>query len=539
MSTETASNPTTTRYQVGGPWDYNNPVHENIVLAAIYQQRTALNVANANFSDIWSDFSLNEYLRGVYWNDDPEVLMFDDDNSTDANFSSGILWSTHFSNGGSATSNDKNNLTGRVHYWDMQFVHGMACVNGEPAATTRQRALMWAEFMYKVAVGETVNGTDSMSTPANVAATKLSDVKIPAGGNSDPTLTIAGYFDSSTTNPRNNQTIKYLLARTDPYPQLDIGKRAIGSVMHLIQDSYAHGHTSRTLLNPGDLKHQTVTAIQFNSGTYGRWGNVITFHAYKGQDSDAHEKFDDYTNMDPTDLTTFNGLVGGRDAIDKCAQLLSYFAARTPYANGPKALMEGIFTLDPKATPANTLVNRSPIPGLINTGKVSIGTVDPNFSMVPSGSAYAVNRDGNWVQSDPAAKWIAPTKDASGNSNTDYTYRITFNLQGFDVNTVAITGRCAADDACTAIKLNGTALSYPWGYTQTSDGRSGIMTVPNGGPSYQKYVKFYINSPGVTFVSGSNHLDFVVHNNGGPTGLNVVFDFAGAVQTVPPGPGQA
>ncbi len=87
-------------YSVQGPWNIGQPVHENLCLAAIYQQRNVLNdVANADFHDLWASPSLNEYLRGVFWNDDPEVLMFENNPLNDSSFSTGATWYSQFRTG--------------------------------------------------------------------------------------------------------------------------------------------------------------------------------------------------------------------------------------------------------------------------------------------------------------------------------------------------------------------------------------------------------------------------------------------------------
>lgn len=518
-------------YGIEGPFDFGDPVHENLALAAIYQKRYELGVSDADFNALWGDVRLNEFLRGVFWNDDPEVLMFSQDITDDADFSTGITWKSHFDDAEDATSNDKKNLTGRSHFWDMQFLHGMACVSGEPAATTQQRALMWGEFMYKVSIGQPVNGqnTTTLSTPDAVAGTTLGNVKIPAASTpADASLTVAGYFGSDTL-PTSGQTIKTLLTEGDTFRSLDIGKRAIGSVMHLIQDSFARGHTRRVLLNPEDVMRQDQNSITFDSGTYGNWGNVITFHTYKGQPAGEHSQFDEYSGMDPTNLTTFNQLVGGRNAIDYCAQLLDYYHSRTLYENGPRHLLETIFALDAKATPADTNVNRIPLP-LFNTGVGAVGTQDSHYSLISgsggAGPAYIVNRNSAWAAPGEAAQWIAPHADTSGDKTT-FTYRTTVDLTEFNPNMALISGRCAADDALLSIAVNGRVVTYAFGADVQTVGGS-TVTTPVAGPSYGHLAPFSINQYGL-FKKGINTIDFQVKNNGGPTGLVVIFDSAVAV----------
>lgn len=511
-------------YSLQGPWNKGDPVHEKLCLAAIYQQRKVLNgVADANFNLVWASPSLNEYLRGVFWNDDPEVLMFDKNVMTDSDFSSGATWYKHFRAGKEASSNDLSNLTGRSHFWDMQFLHGMACVVGEAPATTRQRALMWAEFMYKVAVGQPVSGsnTTDRSNPNVVAATLLKSVQIPPSPSAGQS-TIASYF-SSATNPASSATIGYLLTRNDPYDNLKMGRRAIGSVMHLIQDSFARGHTRRVLLNPDDVVGAHVRSITFKPNTWGQWGDVITFHAYHGQDEDVHSSFDAYEGMDPTNLDSFNSLVGGRDAIGNCVTLLGYYANRTLWENGPKALLDKIFTLAPNATVSNTEVNRIPLTGVPNTGIGAVGEMDPHYVILDGGAtvpAFIAAKNDGWAAPPAGAAWISPQTSTQGGTGQTYTYRVTIDLTGYNPHTVILSGPIAGDDTVQGISVNGKPVLDA--FVLGSDG------LPAADPSYGALGRFRLQDRSL-FTAGTNTIDFTVYNVNGPTGLMVAFDDAVAV----------
>lgn len=491
------------RFGIEGPWDQGDPVHERITLAAVYQVKKDIGLDDANFT-IGKDFRLSEFLRGVFWNDDPEVLFFDQDPKSDQNFSSGTLWADHFEQGSLSNANDKTNLTARSHFWDFQFLHSMATEAREPAATTRQRILMWAEFVYKVAIGEHVDGSNSMSTPESVANTLLSSVKIPASSTSGQS-TVARYF-SPLTVPADDVTIRFLLTRGDPYVSLDIGKRALGSLLHLIEDSYARGHVQRVLLNATDLVSQTASSMTFKPNTYGQWGNVITFHSYRGQ-SDDHKAFDDYDKdtMNPRDPTSFYGLVGANDAILQCMSLLKAFHAKTPWDSGPRHTLETIFTLDAGATPANILVNQNPLSDLKNTGAGS-GTSDTRYSY-NGASAYVVTSPSSaWARPPAGARWISFAANAAGASSTTYDYKITVDFTFCNLTTLVVSGKCAADDSCT-ILVNNVAIPSPW---------------QGGPPSHSTLVPFRID--GHYFANGQVTLTFRVTNTSGPTGLLVVYD---------------
>src|SRR3989442_1038489 len=102
-----------------------------------------------------------------------------------------------------------------------------------------------------------------------------------------------------------------------------------------------------------------------------------------------------------------------------------------------------------------------------------------------------------WLPNTSSAQWISPA--AGGNEMTIdvpgvYVYRETFDLTGFDLSTVTLSGSFAIDDASGRIQLNGVTVG-PTSLTFTS------MTA------------FSLTSG---FVAGRNTLDFVVTN--GPTG---------------------
>ncbi|MYM30958.1 hypothetical protein GTP58_21710 [Duganella sp. CY15W] len=339
---EQAIQPSGEGYQVQGPWNINQPIHENISLAALINCTSKIVPAGTK---VGSPQDVNEFLRGVFWNDDPEVLLFDDNKWDNWDFSSGITWKKHFDAAAKAASNDLNNLTGRSHYWDLQFVHAMASAVGEDPKDTRAKILLWAETMYKFAVGEGISASDTLKS-------------IPVTSAFGATTYSMNTFFTAASTPSETQTIGYLINRGTSYVTVNNGRRAIGSLLHLIQDSYAKGHVKRTLLNPGDLLAGKTD--QFKPGTYGKYGDVENFHCYKGQNHADHDKYDNFdaSKLDTGKLETFNPLTGSRDAIDQCMKLLDFWKTGTPYASGPKDLFENkIFRLSGGATPADALVD--------------------------------------------------------------------------------------------------------------------------------------------------------------------------------------
>ena len=320
-----------------GSFNINDPVHEKMTVIAIL---------NSNYRPVTSfelgvDATVNEILRGVIWNDDPHCLLFDDRKKDNWNWSSGALWYFRFNFEWDAFSN----MTYRSHNGDLQFLHSMASKVGEDPAVTRAKCLVWAEVMYKLSIGAISEKTELRNVNVSRSTTYP--------------ISFASFF-SDKTDPSQSKNLEYLLTRGTDYDAVDIQRRALGSVIHLIQDSYAHGHTLRVLLNKSDLV--VGSSEKFNNGTWGKYGSIMRFHTYHGQDKHAHKKYDNdmrrkywwqFRDSFNLDLNSFNEQLGARDAIDKTINVINFWFNRTSYTQGPESLFDSIFSLDPSVQPAD------------------------------------------------------------------------------------------------------------------------------------------------------------------------------------------
>lgn len=144
------------------------------------------------------------------------------------------------------------------------------------------------------------------------------------------------------------------------------------------------------------------------------------------------------------------------------------------------------------------------------------GTTDPNYTIIssPSGASSALAAIANpvWVPNTPTATWInsAGTGDVNLPVGT-YNYQTTFTLSaGENAATAMLSGMWTADnDAC--IFLNGA--------------NTGECV---GGNAFGSLNAFSISSG---FITGANTLDFVVDNEGGPSG--VIAEVSGTVSGTP------
>ncbi|KAF5689336.1 hypothetical protein FCIRC_1440 [Fusarium circinatum] len=312
--------------------DIKFPVHESIVVAAFIESDMTFprgTVYNNINDKQW------EFFRGVVWNDDPSCLLFEDVTEDNRMFGLGVEWLNAFKFG------DEKCMTKRSHMGDLQFFHGMGSVMGEKPQKTRKNILTWMEVMYKLACGDQGISEDGA----------LDDV-------------LPGFFTKDTIPSKSDTLRDLILATTPKYKDANIRKRAFGICLHMISDSYALGHTQRRLRNPSDLiERDTAGYIRFKPDTYGDWGSILCFHTYNDQDGDRHAHYDDKDGEQdpaPRDVTTFNEMIGARNAIMGCTEMINLFIKKTPWKEGVKKFLEDeIFVLDRDAKPSDHFTDES------------------------------------------------------------------------------------------------------------------------------------------------------------------------------------
>jgi hypothetical protein len=147
--------------------------------------------------------------------------------------------------------------------------------------------------------------------------------------------------------------------------------------------------------------------------------------------------------------------------------------------------------------------------GVDDTGKLlSVGAIDPHYviTSVPtkSLSAYASSLHPSWVADTDSSQWINPTGDGMVFFDVGtYTYETKFDLTGYDLDTLAISGSWASDNA-SRIYLNGVDTGY----------------LSPSGPNNElgKMSPFSLTGG---FKDGMNTLRFDVVNTGFQSGLHV------------------
>jgi hypothetical protein len=184
---------------------------------------------------------------------------------------------------------------------------------------------------------------------------------------------------------------------------------------------------------------------------------------------------------------------------------------------------------------ATTAANATivPISNLFNTGVDTSGVPfpdgtigDPHYTLVsvPSDSTTDIRVRTSaggypippYLGDDSLSAWIGPNNDSTLDGPVGhYDYETTFTLgAGVNPATASITGMYSTDNELVDILVNGHSTG-----------------VTNGSTDTGQYESFWPLSIDNFFTSGTNTLDFILNNDGGPTALRV--EMAGTVATVP------
>lgn len=241
---------------------FKSPNHEAIThqafgctLANVFACSAAPTQQRAPDAAIW----------GVRWNDDPPFRMRP--TRADCKYEQTIrsntqpkCWYTLFKDAESRAAGGEqfgigDALLYRSHFGDLQFLHSMASTNGEPATITQANVLLWAEFTWGIA---------TQSLPQNKFPRDIGVIGIEK------------YFPG-------DQTAAVLLALGNPQiqPQRDrVSEAALGSLLHMVQDSFSNAHVERA--EPTGVDCDGVSGAR-------QPGKIVRFHNYVGQDATKHD----------------------------------------------------------------------------------------------------------------------------------------------------------------------------------------------------------------------------------------------------------
>jgi hypothetical protein len=209
---------------------FTEPVHEEIV-QRVFGCDAELD-DKTTCADLDAEYAGPFIVAGVRWNDDPPFQLSKQEAEAigcDLRYTIRFVtqvkcWTKLFKIGEERAARGRSlgpknaSLMWRSHLGDLQFLHGMATKDGEPALATQRRILMWAELTWKIASGEL----------------RLNQLlkDIPIAG-------LTNHFGNS------GWAIQDLLTLGVPPLRPHIRDVAFGSLIHTIGDSFAAGHVDR------------------------------------------------------------------------------------------------------------------------------------------------------------------------------------------------------------------------------------------------------------------------------------------------------
>ena len=246
-----------------GVHQFTHPVHEQIT-HRIYGCMVESACENPD-----SEYAPSTVIAGVRWNDDPPFRL----NATSISqcrvqetvrvITQPVCWYRLFKDAEQKSlttyfdaDNAGGNLMYRSHFGDLQFLHAMASRDGEMASVTRERILMWGEFTWAVASGSYTGGQRLAEVP------------------------IAGFPDFFG---KVGWTVQDLFSLGNPALRKNLPDIAFGSLLHLVEDSFAQGHVER---------RDPLAGEQCPAGRQAKPGRVVSFHSYAHQDHQKHGDYD-------------------------------------------------------------------------------------------------------------------------------------------------------------------------------------------------------------------------------------------------------
>lgn len=292
---------------------FKAPVHERITGEAFCPGVHYQNPGNYNFPE---GISRAAVYWGGRWNDDPPFQL---KNTGNIVYRSNVMpqWVFIFNDAKKKASKGKvfgpdYALLYRTHFGDLQFLHSMASRDSEKPEETREHIMMWAEFAWKIATG-------SIDKDEVIRKTGV-------GG-------IAAYF------PKYDHSATYLFTLGNPKLGKKVPEVALGSLLHLVQDSFSKSHVTR------DQKRTGEECKGFKDAP----GVIEQFHNYSNQNSQKHAREDSEDAFEES----YNDKELAAGVVDVNRNIVQYWL-RQPQADWPEVqnYLKCVFALSPTAAPA-------------------------------------------------------------------------------------------------------------------------------------------------------------------------------------------
>ncbi len=306
------------------------PVHETITLLAydyyLEPENAEGGVAQTSAETLKKSGVLRDLVLGSEWNDDPDSFLR-------KNILKAQQWNVLFKDAqlqaqckvdGSqpkckgVTVTDTPMMLYRSHFGDLQFIHAMASDQSETAAETKAKMMNWAEFTYNLSISSNKLGKETIDGPTIMAFSDISSILQRQG------WTVGALFDPvpggewvpsynpfklGRYNPTGKPRAQVVYRDTKEAPS--IKNIALGSLLHMVQDSYSDAHAERVGgCNPLSRQRKTI----------------VSFRNYVYQNSDDHA----HADIHPSWLE--NGKLEQNNPLWASAKLINFSFENTPWA---------------------------------------------------------------------------------------------------------------------------------------------------------------------------------------------------------------
>lgn len=292
---------------------FKSPVHEAITQAGYGCTKDELiDCAKKNHASL-------AMIWGARWNDDPPFRMKSGpsackcEQTIRAN-TQPSCWYVLFKDGEKKAATGKLFGPGyamlyRVHFGDLQFLHAMASQDGEAPEETRAKIMMWAEFTW------------GLATQTLARDRYIRDLGVPG---------IGAYFPGD-----QSATILFSLGYPG-FQNSNISEVALGSLLHMVQDSFSNSHVTRADPLGGECDGMPGVLQP---------GMIRQFLSYGRQDHKKHNAADDEKAIElhRTETTPC--------AVDVCHTLIALWARKASWP-AAKKYFDVVFALHPSVVVA-------------------------------------------------------------------------------------------------------------------------------------------------------------------------------------------
>ncbi|AVP97532.1 hypothetical protein C7S18_10135 [Ahniella affigens] len=247
-----------------GVYSFGDPAHEELTNRIFGCGGSICSGAGANNVPVG-------VMAGVRWNDDPPFRL----NASEAGGTrcktqftvrfqtQPYCWYQLFTDAekkaaaGKRFDGRNSNLLYRTHFGDLQFLHAMAS-DGDSPQKTRESMIGWTKFNWLI-----IEGTYTRDT-------ELDEVD---------------FAPLNQVFSKSGWIVQDLYALGAPKLRREIKDIAFGSILHMLQDSFAEGHLDRQ-------SPKSTTKCSLNGNTYAGPGFIMEFHSYPAQNHSLHAAAD-------------------------------------------------------------------------------------------------------------------------------------------------------------------------------------------------------------------------------------------------------